>query len=126
MKQPIYPAMAIVLALGACGFLTAVVTPVSPNDVAASEAALTAAEILARQYTQLPACPVGAPLCAAPATKATILADDNTAYAALQTLKTSSASGAPAALTAFQVALQAFQVAIPAQSASSIAIPATK
>ena len=103
--------------LAGCTALGTATTPVSPNDVAAVELALTAAETVAKNYTSLPACPLQTPVCADPVTKQSILDKDSAAYAAVVTLRTSSAAGAPAALTAAQVAIGYLRGAVPAQPA---------
>ena len=113
------------LAIAGCTLFNAATSPVSPNDVSAVESALTAAEIAAKQYTQLPACPATTKICADPQTKASILAKDNTAYDAVQQLKVSSAAGAPALLVAAQIAISALQSTIPAPAIVA-APPATK
>lgn len=108
----------VLVALSGCDTVSALMHPVSPAEVAAVELALTTAEKLAVNYTQLPACgsATATKVCADPTLKAKIKTDDNAAYAAVQTLKSSSASGAPAALTAAQTAIQAFQSDVPAAS----------
>lgn len=102
-------------ALAGCSYVNAVMHPVSPQEVAAIEVALTAAENLASNYTKLTPCgtPGVTAICADPTLKAKIKNDDNVAYSAVQTLKTSSASGAPAALSAAQAAISAFNADVP-------------
>ena len=107
--------LAAALALSGC----AISKPVSPADVAALESAVEVSERLAINYTRLPACgSTGATnLCADPATKARVKAYGQKAYDAVMALKSASASGAPAALAAVEVALGQLQASIPAAPA---------
>lgn len=83
------------------------------SDIAATEAALTAADQTALAYTTLPPCPTAAPVCAAPATKAKIKADAQTAYTAVMAVRQATAAGEPAALAAAQAALTLYLADIP-------------
>lgn len=99
--------------IGCAGTPAPTLAPVAPADIAAMESTLTIADQLALEYTTLPVCPLSAPLCADPATKASIKATGQAAYTAVKTLQASSAAGAPAAYTLAQAAMSAFQATIP-------------
>jgi hypothetical protein len=101
------------LALGACGDISAMLNPVSPAEVATLEEGVTIADTLALNYTRLAPCPAAAPICSVPATKQAIKGYAQAAHDAVKTLQASSASGAPAALEAAQLALAALQASIP-------------
>ena len=90
--------------------------PVSPADIAATEVALTTAETLALNYMRLPLCGTAeaSKLCTRASVKQTVKDADNRAYAAVQSLRASSASGAPAALAAAQAAIAALSSAVTA------------
>jgi len=99
--------------LGACDNVSALLSPVSPAEVATLEEGVTIADTLALNYTRLPSCPEAAPVCSVAATKQAIKTYAQSAHDAVKTLQASSASGAPAALEAAQVALAALQASIP-------------
>ena len=101
------------LPLGACANVSAMLDPVSPAEVATLEEGVTIADTLALNYTRLPPCPAAAPICSAAATKQAIKGYAQAAHDAVKTLQASSASGAPAALEAAQLALAALQASIP-------------
>lgn len=105
---------ACLLALGACGEISAMINPVSPAEVAALEEGVTISDTLALNYTRLPPCPVAAPVCSVPATKRAIKGYAQKAHDAVKTLQASSASDAPAALAVAQAALAALEASIPA------------
>ena len=107
------------LALGACGTISAMMTPVSPAEVATIEDSVTIADILALNYTRLPPCSAAVKLCAVAGTKQSIKLYALKARDAVAALRTSSASGAPAALVAAQAALAALQASIPASSTAN-------
>ena len=110
--------LACLLALGACGELSAMMSPVSPADVAALEEGLIIADTLALNYTRLPACPTAAPACSDAATKQSIKAYAQTAYDAVKTLQASSAANAPMAFAAARAALVALNGSIPVTHAA--------
>jgi hypothetical protein len=112
---------ACLLALGACGSASTAGNAVSPADVAALEEAVTIAETSALNYTRLPPCPTAAPPCSVPATRQTIKTNGQLAHDTVKTLRTSSASDAPAALAVAQAALAALEASIPA---APVATPA--
>jgi hypothetical protein len=110
---------ACLLALGACGKISSTTNPVGLADVTALEARVTIAETSALNYTRLPPCPTAAPVCAVAATKQAIKVNGQQAHDAVKALRTSSASGAPAALVAAQAALFALEASIPAAAAGT-------
>ena len=120
VRQSLLVTSALIL-LSGCATLTALMNPVAPNEVAALETALTIADRIAVQYTDLPACgSAGATaLCEVPATKAAIKAKGLAAYNAVKALEASSASGAPLALSVAQAAMAAYQAVIPAASTTN-------
>ena len=108
------------LALGACGDISVMTSPVSPAGVAALEEAVTIAETMALNYTRLPPCPTAAPACSVAATKQSIKVYAQKAYDAVKTLRASSAANAPAALAAARAALAALEAAIPMPPTSGL------
>jgi hypothetical protein len=110
--------LACLLALGACGTISAMTNSVSPAEVAALEEGVTIADTLALNYTRLPQCPVAAPVCSVAATKQAIKVYAQRAHDAVKTLQVSSASNAPALLLAAQAALAALEASIPPAIAS--------
>jgi hypothetical protein len=113
------PSIICLLALAACGNVSAMLNPVSPADVSTLEEGVTIAETLALNYTRLPACPTAAPICSVSATKQAVKRYGQAAHDAARTLRTSSAANAPAALAAAQVALAALRASIPPVAAVS-------
>ena len=67
------------------------------NATAGGEVALTQAEIVAKQYTDLPRCPVADGLCSDPATVKAIGAADNAAYTAVKAAEAGTGTAAQAA-----------------------------
>lgn len=76
--------------------------------IAVLESGLTAADILALQYTSLPPCPA-LPACAQPAVKVQIKAAALSAYNAVKSAEASAAGGATVDTTAATAALAALQ-----------------
>jgi hypothetical protein len=109
---------ACLLALAACGSLSALSNPVSPADIAALEEGVIIADTLALNYTALPACGGAQQLCSVAATKQQIKIYAQRAHDAVKTLQASSAAGAPVAFAAAQAALAALQSSIPAAPAA--------
>lgn len=103
----------ILVSVGGCTTLSAMLNPVSPAQVYALADGVTIAETLALNYTKLPPCPTANGLCADPNTKAKIKLYGQQAYDAVKVLEASSAAGAPAAYSAAQAALVAFRATIP-------------
>jgi len=93
----------LLLLLGACS------TPNQKASVGALESSLTAADILALQYTSRPVCPTGAPICADPAIKLQIKAAAQTAYDSVKAAEADAAAGKTVDFTASTAAMTALQ-----------------
>ncbi len=100
--------------------------PNQESSVAALESGLTAADILALQYTSLPVCPTGAPVCADPTIKNSIKTAAQTAYTTIKQAEASAASGQSVDLTAATAALAALQALVQANLVTAAVAPATK
>jgi hypothetical protein len=95
--------LAGVIALAGCS------QPNQQASVGALESALTAADILALQYTTQPTCPRSAPLCADPAIKLRIKAAAQTAYDSVKAAETEASAGKTVDMTASTAAIAALQ-----------------
>ncbi len=107
------------IAFTACGSISALLNPVSPEEVAALEEGVTIAETLALDYTMLPPCPAASGVCSVAATKQAIKLNAQKAHDAVKTLQASSGSDAPAALLVAQTALAVLQASIPANTTAN-------
>lgn len=114
MRKPIRPTLLLLAGFStslAATLLAGCATGASQQQtqaVAVLESGLTAADILALQYTSQPPCPA-LPTCATPAVKTQIKAAALVAYNAVKSAEASAASGATVDTTAATAALAALQ-----------------
>lgn len=125
--------------LGGCSFLSGVEnffspsTAISPANIGAMEAGLTAADHAALLYLQLPPCPAaiaggtgGSAICSDPATKVKIKSYENSAYTAVKQLQKDAAGGTAAELSVAETAISLYAGSIPVPALPTTVSPTLK